>query len=464
MISGSEHDVDDGQLLEYTRGRAQQYLQQLPGRAVAASMSSEALRHTLRCGSLNAEGESPSAVVTALADAAEQGTVASTGPRYFGFVVGGNVPAALAADWLVSTWDQNTALYAMSPLVSVVEQITAQWLREIAGVPQTMSVGFVTGCQMASFTGLAAARHRLLQDAGWNVEADGLFGAPLIDVLVSEEAHYTIVMALRLLGLGGTRVRSIATDSQGRMRVDLLRTAIRVSHGPCIVCAQAGNVNTGAFDPIDEIAEAAEERGAWLHVDGAFGLWASASPSHAALVRGVARAHSIATDGHKWLNVPYDSGIVFCADSIAHRAAMSLQAEYIVESREERDPHEFVPEESRRARAVPLYAALRTLGRNGLAQLVERHCAHARRFAEGLALAGYEILNEVVLNQVLIAFGDADRTRRVIAAVQREGTCWCGGTVWQGRAAMRISVSNWRTTQDDVDRSIEAIVRVAKQC
>ncbi len=464
MISGSEHDVDDGQLLDYTRVRALQYLHQLPERAVGASMSSEALRDALRCGSLSVEGESPSAVVAALADAAEKGTVASTGPRYFGFVVGGNVPAALAADWLVSTWDQNTALYAMSPLVSVVEQITAQWLREIAGVPQTMSVGFVTGCQMASFTALAAARHRLLQDAGWNVEADGLFGAPPIDVLVSAEAHYTIVMALRLLGLGGARVRSIATDGQGRMRVDLLRAAIRANRGPCIVCAQAGNVNTGAFDPIDEIADAAMERGAWLHVDGAFGLWASASPSHAALVRGVARAHSIATDGHKWLNVPYDSGIVFCADDAAHRAAMSLQAAYIVESRDERDPHEFVPEESRRARAVPLYAALRTLGRNGLAQLVERHCTHARRFADGLALAGYEILNEVVLNQVLVAFGDAERTRRTIAAVQREGTCWCGGTVWQGRAAMRISVSNWRTTQDDVDRSLEAIIRIAKQC
>ncbi len=392
--------------------------------------------------------------------------MASTGPRYFGFVTGGNLPAALAADWLVSTWDQNSSVYVMSPLVAVIEEITVGWLLQIAGLPPTMSAGFTTGCQMASFTGLAAARHRVLERAGWDVEAEGLFGAPPIDVFVSDEAHYTIFMALRLLGLGGKRLRRIETDGQGRMRADALRAALSSHSGPCIVCAQAGNVNSGAFDLLPAIAESARERGAWLHVDGAFGLWAaaSASPEHAALTQGMERADSIATDGHKWLNVPYDCGIVFCADPAAHRAAMSLAAAYMVGSSGERDPHEFVPEESRRARAVPLYAALRSLGRNGLAKLVDGCCRHARRFAEGLREAGYEVLNEVVLNQVLVAFGDAERTRRIIAEIQREGTCWCGGTVWQGRTAMRISVSNWRTTGEDVELSLEAMLRMAARC
>jgi glutamate/tyrosine decarboxylase-like PLP-dependent enzyme len=316
---------------------------------------------------------------------------------------------------------------------------------------------------MASFTGLAAARHRVLAQVGWNVEAEGLFGAPPVDIIISEEAHYTIVMALRLLGLGGKRVLRVATDGQGRMRVDRLAEALAEGAGPCIVCAQAGNVNTGAFDPLAEIAELSKKRGAWLHVDGAFGLWAAASPSLLPLVRGIERADSIATDAHKWLNVPYDSGIVFCADEVAHRGAMSLSAAYIVATTHERDPHEFVPEESRRARAVPVYAALRSLGRSGLRELVERCCRHASRFANGLRSAGYEVLNDVVLNQVLISFGDDEQTRRTVAAIQREGTCWCGGTVWHGRTAMRISVSNWATTQDDVDRSLGAILGVAKQ-
>ncbi len=413
---------------------------------------------------LSAEGEPDLTVIEALAHAGEDATMASTGPRYFGFVVGGNLPAALAADWLVSTWDQNSAVYALSPLVAVIEEITVGWLLELAGLPPTMSAGFTTGCQMASFTALAAARHRVLEREGWDVEAEGLFGAPPIDVIISDEAHYTIVMALRLLGLGGKRLRRIETDGQGRMRLDALQAALQSSPGPCIVCAQAGNVNTGAFDPLPAIAEAARDRGAWLHVDGAFGLWASASPEHAVLTRGIERADSIATDGHKWLNVPYDCGIVFCADSAAHRAAMSLAAAYMVGSSSERDPHEFVPDESRRARAVPVYAALRSLGRSGLTKLVDRCCRHARRFAQGLRAAGYEVLNDVVLNQVLVSFGDAERTRRTIAEIQREGTCWCAGTVWQGRTAMRISVSNWRTTEEDVERSLEAMLRAATQC
>jgi glutamate/tyrosine decarboxylase-like PLP-dependent enzyme len=328
-----------------------------------------------------------------------------------------------------------------------------------------MSFGFVTGCQMASFTGLAAARHRVLRRAGWDVEANGLCGAPPIEVVVSEEAHYTIFMALRLLGIGTAQVRRIPTDDQGRMRADELGKFLHArKNGPCIVCAQAGNVNTGAFDPLEEIAALAKQSGAWLHVDGAFGLWAAASMKRRPLLRGIEKADSIATDGHKWLNVPYDSGIVFCGDEAAHRNSMSLAAAYIVATGSERDPHEFVPEESRRARAVPVYAALRSLGRQGLAELVERNCRQAHRFAEGLSAAGYEVLNDVVLNQVLVTFGDAEQTRRTIAAIQEEGTCWCGGTVWKGRTAMRISVSNWSTTDEDVDRSLAAILHAARHC
>jgi glutamate/tyrosine decarboxylase-like PLP-dependent enzyme len=438
------------------------YLEQVSHRPVVSQHPSAELKRWLATP-LSAEGEPDLTIIESLAHAGESATVASTGPRYFGFVTGGNLPAALAADWLVSTWDQNSAVYVLSPLVAVIEEITIGWLLEIAGLPATMSAGFTTGCQMASFTGLAAARHRVLERAGWDVEAEGLFGAPPIDVIVSDEAHYTIFMALRLLGLGGKRLRRIETDGQGRMRADALRAALQSGKGPCIVCAQAGNVNTGAFDPLRPIAESARDRGAWLHVDGAFGLWAaaSASPAHAALTQGIEQADSIATDGHKWLNVPYDCGIVFCADSAAHRAAMSLTAAYMVGSSGERDPHEFVPDESRRARAIPLYAALRSLGRGGVTNLVDRCCRHARRFAAGLSAAGYEVLNDIVLNQVLVSFGDAERTRRTIAEIQREGTCWCSGTVWQGRTAMRISVSNWRTTEEDVERSLQAIVRAA---
>jgi glutamate/tyrosine decarboxylase-like PLP-dependent enzyme len=455
-----DHDISD--LLEDTRRRSLAYLSCLAERPVAATCSSEELRRALQVP-LSADGERASAVIASLAEAAMGGTVASSGPRYFGFVTGGRVPAALAADWLVSTWDQNSTLYTMSPLVSVIEEITVSWLREIAGLPPAMSVGFVTGCQMASFTGLAAARHRVLQNVGWEVESDGLFGAPPINVIISEESHYTIVMALRLLGLGGNRLRRVRTDEQGRMRADELAAALRGLAGPCIVCAQAGNVNTGAFDPIDQIADVAKTHGAWLHVDGAFGLWAAASPKYSALTRGIARADSVASDAHKWLNVPYDCGIAFCADEPAHRAAMSLGAAYMVSTGRERDPHEFVPEESRRARAVPVYAALRALGRKGLAEIIERNCSQARRLAQGLRTAGLEVLNEVVLNQVLVAFGDAEQTRRTIAAIQNEGTCWCGGTVWHDRTAMRISVSNWSTSSEDIERSLEAIVRIAAQ-
>jgi glutamate/tyrosine decarboxylase-like PLP-dependent enzyme len=344
------------------------------------------------------------------------------------------------------------------------------WITTLIGVPDTWSAGYVTGCQMANFTALVTARHHVLHAAGWDVERDGLFLAPPIEVIVSAESHYTIFTALRMLGLGAERVRRIETDNQGRMRADRVEAVLAESAGPCIICAQAGNVNTGAFDPIETIAPLAKRRGAWLHVDGAFGLWAAVSPSLAPLVGGIAQADSIATDAHKWLNVPYDSGIALTAHPQSHRRALTLAAHYIQETKTERDSHEFVPEESRRGRAIPIYAALRSLGRSGLREMVERCCGHARRMAERLSRnPRARVLNDVVLNQVLVQFappsGDESQrdafTQTVIGRVQDEGTCWLGGTTWQGKAAMRISFSNWSTTDADVDRSADAILRCA---
>jgi glutamate/tyrosine decarboxylase-like PLP-dependent enzyme len=392
--------------------------------------------------------------------------MATPGGRFFGFVIGGSLPAALAADWLASAWDQNAGLYVAGPAASVVEEVCGAWLSELFGLPENISFGLVTGGQMANFTALAAARHHVLERAGWDVEADGLLGAPRVKVLVGEERHVTIDRALRFLGLGTSSLRPVPADEQGRMRPDALRSALAESSGPTIVCAQAGNVNTGAFDPLDDICDAAGD--AWVHVDGAFGMWAATSPSLRHLVRGIERADSWATDAHKWLNVPYDSGLAFCAHPDVHRAAMGTQASYLVYSEAgERDQLDWNPEASRRARGFPIYAAIRSLGRSGVADLVDRCCAHARRFAEALAREpGVEILADVVLNQVLVRFldpgGDHDaRTRTVIEAVQEDGTCWLGGTSWQGKAAMRISVSNWSTTTGDVDRSLAAILRAA---
>ncbi|HWZ62934.1 MAG TPA: aminotransferase class V-fold PLP-dependent enzyme [Steroidobacteraceae bacterium] len=459
-------EVSERQLLEATARLAASYRESLPERAVRALRTPQELQSALRVP-LTESGEPAKQVIEALAELGAVGTTASAGPRYFGFVVGGSTPAALAADWLVSAWDQNGGLHALSPLIAAVEEVTAAWLLEVLRLPASMSVGFVTGCQMASFTALAAARHRVLRRAGWDVEAEGLGGAPPIEILISAEAHYTIHVALRFLGLGDNGLRRLPADAHGRMDTEALGARLEELTGPCIVCAQAGNVNGGAFDPLEEIASLTHARGAWLHVDGAFGLWAAAAPGRAHLVRGIEQADSIAADAHKWLNVPYDCGLVFCADEAAHRGAMGLSAPtvaapYLATSVRERDPHEFVPEASRRGRAVTVYAALRALGRGGVAELIERNCRQAQRFAAALAAAGHEVLNDVVLNQVVVAFGDADRTRRVVAAVQADGTCWCGGTVWQGRTAMRISVSNWSTSDADVERSLEAIVRIAR--
>jgi glutamate/tyrosine decarboxylase-like PLP-dependent enzyme len=450
-------------LLHHTADLATNYLSTVANRHVGATATADELRAQLG-GELQDTGEPGEVIVAALARAAERGTVATQGPRYFGFVVGGSVPAATAADWLVSAWDQNVFVYVLSPLVAVIEDITAGWLKSLAGLPSFWSTGFVTGCQGANLTGLAAARHHVLAAAGWDVGAQGLFGAPPIDIVVSDESHYTIFNALRQLGLGSSRVRRVPTDDQGRMHADKLREALSIGSDPCIVCAQAGNVNTGAFDPIEEIADAAKARGAWLHVDGAFGLWAAASASRAHLVRGIDRADSVATDAHKWLNVPYDCGVVFTAHTASHRAAMTMGAAYIVETASERDPRDFVPEESRRGRAVPVYAALRSMGRQGLGELVDRCCDHATRLANQLrADSRLEILNDVVLNQVLVrvtggADPDAD-TRAMIDRLQADGTCWASGTTWHGMAAMRVAISNWSTTEADIDRTAGAIQR-----
>jgi glutamate/tyrosine decarboxylase-like PLP-dependent enzyme len=411
-------------------------------------------------------------VLDDLARAAERGTTASQGPRYFGFVTGGSLPVATAADWLVSAWDQNAQVYAMSPLAAVVEDIAADWLKELFGLPGTWSVGFVTGAQMANFTALLAARHHLLQRDGWDVERDGLFGAPPIEVIVGDESHRTIVTALRMLGLGGGRARRVATDAQGRMRPDHLARLLRDGSGPCVVCTQVGNVNTGAADPLAEIAPLARARGAWLHVDGAFGAWAAASPSLRHLVAGLEQADSIATDAHKWLNVPYDSGLVFTADPESHQRALTVPAHYIQMTAGERDPRAFVPDESRRARGVAVYAALRTLGRRGVSGLVERSCAQARRIATLLGRhPQVHVLNDVVLNQVLVQFvplagdprSDAVFTLEVVDGVQRDGTCWLGSTVWRDQQAARISICNWSTTDEDIDRSAAAILGVIAQ-
>jgi glutamate/tyrosine decarboxylase-like PLP-dependent enzyme len=461
--------VTEDRLLVRVADLARHFLESLPQRPVGARADLSSLRRALG-GPLSAEGADPVNVVEHLAAAADPGLVASAGPRYFGFVIGGSLPAALAADWLASAWDQDAGLYACGPAAAVVEEVAAGWLLDLLALPPTASVGLVTGGQMANFTGLAAARHAVLARAGWDVEEDGLTGAPAVNVVIGDEAHVTILTALRMLGLGSRRAVRVATDGQGRMRADELRRALAPLQGPTIVCAQAGNVNTGAFDPVGEIADATHERDGWVHVDGAFGLWAAASRELSHHTRGVERADSWATDGHKWLNVPYDCGIAIVRDPAAHKTAMTLRAAYLVQSTgAERDPQDWTPEFSRRARGFTVYAALKSLGRDGVASLVERCCRLARRMADRLAAApGVRILNEVALNQVLVRFepaGTADHdafTKAVIARVQREGTCWMAGTRWHGMDAMRISVSNWSTADADIDRSAEAILAAAR--
>jgi glutamate/tyrosine decarboxylase-like PLP-dependent enzyme len=384
-------------------------------------------------------------------------TTAMAGPRFFGFVIGGTLPVTLAANWLAGAWDQNTGLFRPTPATAFLEQVALRWLLDLLQLPRECGGAFVTGATVGNLCALAAARHAVLKRAGWNVEADGLFGAPPVTVLITAEGHPSVAKSLGLLGLGRSRVVKVPVDTQGRMRAD----ALPAISGPTIVCAQAGNVNTGAFDPFEEICRRAHEAGAWVHIDGAFGLWAAAAPAHAGLCRGIGNADSWATDAHKWLNVPYDCGLAFVRDAHALQASMAITAEYLPTETEYRNPGDFTPELSRRARGVEVWAALRTLGRSGIAEIIERNCAQARRFAQKLAAAGFEILNEVVLNQVLVSFGEPEETKRVIQGIQEEGTCWAGITVWQGKTAMRISVCSWATTDADVDRSVEAILRVA---
>lgn len=447
-------------VLETAHAIATQYLDTVASRHVGGTATRQSLVDALG-GPLPAGASDPLTVLRQLAANADPGIVASAGPRYFGFVTGGAVPVTVGADWLASAWDQNACLNVTSPAVAAIEDIVAGWLLEILGLPRSASVGFVTGCHMANFTGLAAARHEVLRRAGWNVEAQGLQRAPRVRVVAGGEVHISAVGALRYLGFGTEEIEIVPADGQGRMRADALAAVLAGNNAPTIVCAQAGNVSTGASDPIDAIVAIAHAHGAWVHVDGAFGLWAAAVPELRSQVHGIEQADSWATDAHKWLNVPYDSGLAIVAEPAPHRAAMSMKASYLQRGAdEERSGMDWAPESSRRARVLPLYALIRTLGRDGIADLVRRNCALARRMAERLSHApGVAILNDVVLNQVLVQFTDDDTTRQVIARVQAEGTCWAGGAIWQDHQVMRISVSNWSTTEADIDRSAAAILR-----
>ena len=444
-------------ILSDATARAVRYLADVETRSVAPSPAAIAALASLD-GPLPDQPSAAAETLHLLDEFGSPASMAMAGPRFFGFVIGGSLPAALAANYLASAWDQNAVLYRASPGVAVIEQVALRWVLEVLRLPPTCGGAFVTGATVANLCALAAARHTVLARAGWQVEADGLFGAPAITVMVGEEVHPSVTTSLGVLGLGRSRVIKVPVDGQGRMIAD----KIPAISGPTIICIQAGNVNTGAIDPCAEIIRRAHAAGAWVHVDGAFGLWAAAAPTHAALVAGIADADSWATDAHKWLNVPYDSGLAFVRDPHALQAAMAITAEYLPTQSDVRNPSDFTPELSRRARGVEVWAALHSLGRAGVAELIERNCAQARRFAAKLHAAGYAILNDVVLNQVLVTFGDAEKTKRVIAGIQADGTCWAGVTVWQGHTAMRISVSSWRTTDADVDRSVEAMIRVAR--
>jgi glutamate/tyrosine decarboxylase-like PLP-dependent enzyme len=443
-------------LLAQVTKRAYRYIDEIQTRRVSPSPENIATLKNLDVP-LQDRPIDPATVLAELDDIASPATVASTGGRFFGFVIGGSLPAPMAVNMLAGVWDQNAGLEASSPMASFMEELCRNWLVSMLGLPARAGIGFVSGATMANFTGLAAARHALLSASGWDVESKGLFGAPEVTVVVGEEVHASVLKALSMLGLGRDRVVKVAVDGQGRMLANLIPPIT----GPTIICIQAGNVNTGAFDSAADICSIAGESNAWVHVDGAFGLWAAAAPHRAHLVQGIENADSWATDAHKWLNVPYDSGLVFVRDIRYLKAAMSVSAAYLLES-ERRQPTSFVPEMSRRARGLEIWAALRSLGKSGIANLIEGCCKHAACFAEGLKAAGYQVLNEVVLNQVLVKFGSDELTRRVIRHIQEDGTCWCGETKWQGHVAMRISVSSWATTTEDVSQSLDAIICIAK--
>ena len=445
------------ELLAETAVRAAGYIATINDRNVAPG-SEDIARLEALGGALPENPCDPGEVLALLDEVGSPATVATTGGRYFGFVIGGTLPAALAANWLAGAWDQNAAMQVMSPVAAKVEDVVREWTLDLLGLPAGSGVGFVTCTTMANFSGLAAARSALMQRSGWNVEEDGMFEAPAIRVVVGEEVHVSVLRALTMLGLGRSRVITVPADGQGRMRAD----ALPVLDEHTVVCMQAGNVNTGAFDPAKEICARARDAGAWVHVDGAFGLWGAVSPLYAPLLEGVNAADSWAIDCHKWLNVPYDSGIVVVRDPEHLRRALSAgSAAYLTQSAG-REPWQYTPDASRRARGIELWAAMRSLGRSGLREMIERNCRQARLFADRLRAAGFDVLNDVVLNQVLVSFGSPEQTRRVIAEIQADGTCWCGGTVWHGHTAMRISVSCWATTDEDVERSVTAMIRIAK--
>ncbi|HYA17709.1 MAG TPA: aminotransferase class V-fold PLP-dependent enzyme [Bryobacteraceae bacterium] len=445
------------ELFDETHRRAIAYWKNIANRS--AFPSAEAIRGLARFREPFPETGAPDLeTIARLDDAGAPATVAITGGRYFGFVMGGVLPAALSASWLASTWDQNAALHVMSPLGAALEEVTIDWILDALRLPSGCGAAYVTGATMANFTALAAARHALLAREGWNVEEQGLFGAPPITVIVGAEAHASVLKALAMLGLGRNRVTTIETDRQGRMIPESLAEIPPRS----IVCLQAGNVNTGAFDPARDVIEKAHAAGAWVHVDGAFGLWARVSKAFDHLTGGYDLADSWALDNHKWLNVNYDSAIAITRRTEDLGAAFAIGGAYLLPGKG-REPMYYSPELSRRARAIEVWAAMKSLGRAGLIDLIERTCAHARRFAEGLCAAGHAVLNDVVINQVLVRFGASDEeTRRVIKAIQDDGTCWCGETTWHGQVAMRISVSSWRTTAQDVEDSLAAMIRCAK--
>ena len=447
---------DYRRILEDAAERGIRYREDIADRHVGPSSESVAAVEQFD-EALTDAGHDAGATLALLDEIGSPATVGMSAPRFFGFVIGGSMPVTVATNWLTTAWDQNAVMNEVTPAVAMLERVSLRWLSELLGLPANCEAGFVTGATVANFTALAAARHRVFEKAGWDVEQDGLAGAPPLTVIVGDEAHPTLTKSLGLLGLGRGRAVRVPVDGQGRM----IASRLPLIDGPTIICTQAGNVNTGAFDPIGDICDAARPKGAWVHVDGAFGLWAAAVPEMRHLVAGIGNADSWATDAHKWLNVPYDSGIAFSRDENALRSAMAITADYLPTETAHRNPSDFTPELSRRARGVDVWAALRTLGRDGVRELIARNCSQARRFGDGLREAGYEVLNDVVLNQVLVSFGDAERTRQVVAALQEDGTCWCGTTVWQGRTAMRISVCNWSTRDEDVERSLEAMIRIA---
>jgi glutamate/tyrosine decarboxylase-like PLP-dependent enzyme len=451
-------NIETRRLLEDAARRGITYRESCNDRSVAPA--ADAVAQVERFNEPLPETGTPDDEVIAMLDEiGSPATMAMCGGRFFGFVIGSSLPVTVASNWLATAWDQNAVMHEVTPATATLEQVAIRWLVDLLGLPESSGAGFVTGATVANFTALAAARHRVFDDVGWNVEADGLIGAPPVTLIVGDEAHPTLFKSLGMLGFGRERVVRIPTDDQGRM----IAAQLPPIDGPTIVCTQAGNINSGAFDPIGEICDAVKPHGAWVHVDGAFGLWAAASARLAHLAEGIDKADSWATDAHKWLNVPYDSGIAFVREPADLAAAMAITADYLLTDTEHRNPSDYTPELSRRGRGVDVWAALRSLGRSGVQDLVNRCCDHASRFANGLADAGYEVLNDVVLNQVVVRFGDDAQTRKVIDAVQADGTCWCGPTVWKGRPAMRISVSSWATTNEDVEKSLRAMIDIARR-